>query len=402
MAKIRKGQREQRVPSSYSIELRGLISRLFATDSKNRPSAREVLLLPFLQRHIEDAPATQCGQYIIPEGQVAPYNYVPAPEIAEPKLLFALPKDLQPVLGPRDQHRPTRGNRKSQPSVFPFQEEPAMSKMAAREALGGPRHYSLVDFGNIHTDEGQFGSVPSIPAAIAAMNVIAEEPLRSDSPDVEGVKAAYVGRKRSGSDPSRVMPRSPLAPITRAPRSPLSHQAGVNNHSPPLPPLNSRTPIPPIKSHHNLSPLSVLGSGGSQPGVIPAFASPAISLSPIDQRWVSNDPSSPGLDEAERYLAKHRDRRFSDFSGLKSVTKWPSLSPPVPRKSSYAIDSSPQDEAVQPSRVHRNKQPIRDLQELAAYYSQQGVHAAVSPPPPPPAGPRLPGKLPSLFQNPPQ
>ena len=409
MAKIRKGQREQRVPSSYSIELRGLISKLFATDSKNRPSAREVLLLPFLQKHIADAPATQCGQYDIPDGQIAPYNYTPAPEISEPKQLFSLPKELQPVLGPRNHHRPIRGDRKSQPSIFPFQEDPPLSKIAAREALGGPRHYSLVDFGNIHKDDGQFGSVPAIPAAIAAMNVIAEEPSMNDPPAIEGVKAAYVGRKRSGSDPSRVMPRSPLAPITRAPRSPLTLQTCANNRSPPMPPLNSRAPIPPIKSHHSLSPLSVAGNGApngvSQVGsyIIPALPSPLLSpLSPIEQRGTSNDPSSPGMDEAERYRAKHRDRRFSDFSGLKAVTKWPSLSPPVPRKSSYAIDMSPQDEAVQPSRVHRSKQPIRDLQELAAYYQQQGVHAALSPTPPPAPGPRLPAKLPSLFQNPPQ
>ena len=61
MAKIRRGQREQRVPGTYSAELRALIAQLLALDPAQRPAARDVLQLPFLQPYIASSPVAALG-----------------------------------------------------------------------------------------------------------------------------------------------------------------------------------------------------------------------------------------------------------------------------------------------------------------------------------------------------
>jgi hypothetical protein len=68
MVKIRKGQREQRISMSYSEDLRSLIGRLLNVDSKSRPSARDLLLMPLFQKFINESPATLYGSYEAPSG----------------------------------------------------------------------------------------------------------------------------------------------------------------------------------------------------------------------------------------------------------------------------------------------------------------------------------------------
>jgi serine/threonine protein kinase len=84
MAKIKRGQHDRGLPRHFSVDLTELVGALLSLDERQRPSAADILKMPFLQPFVEEAPYT-----LLRKGRALPTvspQAAPAPS-APPEIL---------------------------------------------------------------------------------------------------------------------------------------------------------------------------------------------------------------------------------------------------------------------------------------------------------------------------
>jgi hypothetical protein len=367
MAKIRRGQREQKLSATYSDDLRGLIGRLLAVDSKTRPSAREVLLLPFLQPYIAEAPATIMGMYDPPSGST-------------PRLESRMPHHRPPAL-----------------MVHPSKEEPQEQThadiMVITDVMPMKRGAK-----RLSPDKGRSGML-RCGSLNDLTNFNPHEPLpivgRADSvPDLSAIDELTPTQMRriEAGLVDDIIPPPPRRPVQRAGSDPYSQRK----------PVDRQVSDPNPHGHHHrrhrvASPLSRGPSFNKDQGLSPLNNSPVYQnhspqhLSPLAQPSVHPKPrlSLPAFDD-----------RLLEYRAANGIN--PSISAnnsPVPmRKAQSGADLMMAGPGVLMNKPP-HRAPAKDLSELADFYQkvQQGHYAKKPSSSPPPGNMPHNRKLPSLF-----
>ena len=221
MAKIKRGQREQRLSTTYSEELRGLIGVLLSLDPKQRPSCKDVLNMPLLLPYIALAPATMAGCYEAPTGSTP----VLESRACRP---YAIPTTV--VEEVEEQVEPD--------IMVVAPAAPAPSRRNKHLSVDHGALYKPSSLNNLSFDPNT--PLPEIGRAESGPDLRA---ISDNAPIARVDERTRVVRhhRRSGSDPSLMLPPAPAIPVLtpqpprRASIQPTSHGIGPTTPSPPKP-----------------------------------------------------------------------------------------------------------------------------------------------------------------------